>query len=306
MNVTKTLLVIAGPTASGKTALSISLAKFFNTAVISADSRQFYKEISIGTAKPSKEEQDGIPHYYIDSHSIQDCFTVADYEREVISLLRVLFETHDYVVLVGGSGLFIDAVCYGLDDFPSDKQIKKELIEWEKREGMSGLLQELKEKDSDYYTKVDKKNPVRVIRALEIIRVSNKRLSDLILEKEDIVRDFDVTKCVIDLPREILYERINSRVESMMESGLLDEVKAVSLHKKLQTLNTVGYSELFSYLDGVIDLEEAIRLIKQNSRRYAKRQLTWFRRDTKSIWLKNQNTEDLFSEILQILGIKKG
>jgi tRNA dimethylallyltransferase len=302
MNLRKTLIVVAGPTASGKTALAITLAKHFNTVIISADSRQFYKELSIGTAKPSVEEQDGVPHYFIDSHSIHDYFTVAEYEKEVIQLLDDLFVDNQFVVLAGGSGLFVDAVCYGLDDFPSDKNVKQTLNELLEKEGISFLLEELKEKDINYFNQIDSKNPFRVIRALEIMRLSNKTMTDLLIEKKEIIRDFEIQKFIIDLPREILYDRINRRVDEMISSGFQNEVKKVYPFKELQTLNTVGYSELFSYLDGEIDLSKAINLMKQNSRRYAKRQLTWFRRDKNSIWLKGQNKMDQFKEIISNIG----
>jgi tRNA dimethylallyltransferase len=302
MNLRKTLIVVAGPTASGKTALAIALAKHFKTVIISADSRQFYKEISIGTAKPSIEEQDGVRHYYVDSHSIHDYFTVAEYEKEVIQLLDELFVENQFVILVGGSGLFVDAVCYGLDDFPSDKNVKQTLNELLEKEGISFLLEELKEKDINYLNRIDSKNPFRVIRALEIMRLSNKTMTDLLIEKKEIIRDFEIQKFIIDLPREILYDRINRRVDEMISYGFQNEVEKVYPFKELQTLNTVGYSEFFSYLDGEIDLNKAIDLMKQNSRRYAKRQLTWFRRDKNSIWLRGQNKMDQFKEIINTIG----
>lgn len=292
----KQLIVIEGPTASGKTALAIQLAKRWKTIIISADSRQFYKELAIGTAKPSLEEQDGVFHYFIDSHFLQDEITSAAYAKEVQNVLGIEFKNHDKIIMVGGSGMFIDAVCIGLDEIPKNDALKSELtIQW-KTKGLEDLLVELKEKDLDFYNEVDKENPMRIIRAIEAIRLSGEPFSKLRKNtKKELF--FDVKRYVIDLPRDVLYERINRRVERMIENGLIDEVKSVRSLKHLSTLKTVGYSELFAYLEGNISLNEAIELIKQNTRRYAKRQLTWFRRHPDAVWLLDRSAIEMVNDI---------
>lgn len=293
----KKLIVIQGPTASGKTALAVELALHFKTVVLSADSRQFYKELSIGTAKPSLVEQKGVKHYFIDSHTIQIPLTSAQFEKEALEILTNEFNAHNQIILVGGSGMFINALCDGLDDIPSDIKLRDELNEEVKKDGLAALLQELKVKDPEFYAKVDKQNPVRIIRAIEAIRLSGKKLSEL-REKKAVNRPFEIQKFVIDLPRAELYKRINQRVDIMMQQGLIEEVKSLLPFRKLQSLNTVGYVELFAYLDGEKELSEAIGLIKQNTRRYAKRQLTWFRKDETNYWLKAYNTSEQLREIL--------
>ncbi len=280
--------------------MAVALAKKFNTVILSADSRQFYKETCIGTAKPSIEEQAGIKHYFIDSHSIHQPLTSAQFEKEALEILETEFENHNTIILVGGSGLFIDALCHGLDDVPHDENIKNQLnIEFE-TQGLSPLLDELMTKDPLFYAKVDLKNPVRIIRALEVIRIANKPFSSFHAFQSK-KRPFEFQKFVIDLPREMLYERINKRVDIMLENGLLKEVEELLDWQNLPALNTVGYSELFDYFNGKITLEEAIELIKRNSRRYAKRQLTWFRRDEKAIWTQALTTENQLQEILSTL-----
>jgi tRNA dimethylallyltransferase len=280
--------------------LAVALAKAMNTVILSADSRQFYKETSIGTAKPSTEEQAGIKHYFIDSHSIHQPLTSAQFEKEALPILKSEFENHDTIILVGGSGLFIDALCFGLDDVPHNENIKNQLnIEFE-TQGLSPLLDELKTKDPLFYAKVDLKNPVRIIRALEVIRITNKPFSSFHAFKSK-ERPFEIQKFVIDLPREMLYDRINKRVDIMLENGLLNEVQNLLDWQNLPALKTVGYSELFDYFNGKITLEEAIELIKRNSRRYAKRQLTWFRRDEKAIWTQALTTENQLQEIISTL-----
>lgn len=296
----KKLIVIQGPTASGKTALSISLAKQLNTCVLSADSRQFYKEMDIGTAKPSLQEQEGIKHYFIHSNSILDKITAATYERDALKILEEEFKTKDNIILVGGSGMFIDALCNGLDFVPHDENLRIELTTFVNEFGLNELLEELLEKDPNYYNLIDKKNPVRIIRAIEAIRISGKTFSELRKNKVHI-RNFKIMKFVINLPREILYERINSRVDEMIKKGLINEVQQLVQYKNLQTLNTVAYSEMFEYLENIISLDEAIEKIKKNTRRYAKRQLTWFRKDENAIWLKKIDTEKMKNEVLNYL-----
>jgi tRNA dimethylallyltransferase len=280
--------------------LAISLAKKFNTVILSADSRQFYKEMAIGTAKPNLEEQDGIKHYFIDSHSIVNPLSAADFEKEALIILKQEFQTQEIIILVGGSGMFIDALCNGLDKIPHDDKVREELNEQLTKNGIESLLSELEELDPEFYSKVDKNNTVRIIRALEAIKLSGKSYTDL--RKNSIKkRDFEIIRFVIDLPRELLYERINNRAKNMFDAGLLDEVKNLSEYKNLQTLNTVGYSEVFAFLNQEITLEKCLELVRQNTRRYAKRQLTWFRRNEKNNWLKSIETNHLFEEILTFL-----
>lgn len=272
----KNLIIIAGPTAVGKTALSIELAKHYNCPVISADSRQFYKEMSIGTAKPSVEEMQGVAHYFIDNISIHDTYNVGQYEREAIDCIGKLFKQHDTIILVGGSGLYINAVMNGVDEFEEiPAEIREQLIKDFEEKGLSFLQEELKSKDEVYYNQVDLNNPQRMMRALEVCMHTKKTYSSF-RKKEKKERSFNTINLLINTEREVLYQRVNKRVDKMMEQGLLEEVKNLYPNKHLNALNTVGYKELFEFTDGKITLEEAVHLIKQNSRRYAKRQLTWF------------------------------
>lgn len=279
MSTQKHLLVIAGPTAVGKTALSIQLAKHFHTEIISADSRQMYKEISIGTAKPSLQEQDGIKHHFIDNLSIHQNYTAGDYEKEVLAKLDELFKEHDLVIMCGGSGLFIDAVCKGFDEgLVTDIQLKEKIEEEYKQKGLEWLQQEIEKNDPVFYESADIHNPRRLLRALEVIRLSGLPYSSF--RKNKIAeRPFSIIKILINQDREQLYEKINKRVDLMMQAGFLKEAESVFAHKHLNALNTVGYKELFEYLENKTSIEKAIDLIKQHSRNYAKRQITWFRKD---------------------------
>jgi len=281
----KYLLVIAGPTAVGKTAFAIQLAKHFKTEIVSADSRQFYKEMSIGTAKPSHGELAAVPHHFINSHSIADTITAGDYEKQALALLDNLFKIHDIVVLVGGSGLFIKAVCEGFDELPvSDPVVRNRLNKEFSETGIKGLQEQLKTVDPEYLSLVDSNNPQRIIRALEVFEITGLPFS--VLRKSSVrQRPFKTVKIGLNLPREMLYERINSRVDLMLQQGLLDEVRVLLPFRHLNALNTVGYSELFDFFDGKTELLSAIELIKQNTRRFAKRQLTWFRKDAGIKWI---------------------
>ena len=268
---TKTLVVIAGPTASGKTAAAIELAKHFKTIIVSADSRQFYREMAIGTAKPNDEELAAVKHYFINSLSIAETFTAGDYEKQSLDLLNNLFQIHDVVILVGGSGLFIKAVCDGFDEFPDAAPGARDKFNKALEEQGIGYLQEkLKIADPDYYETVDLNNPQRVIRALEIFESTGKPFSSF---RKSIInnRPFKIIKFGLSLPREILYQRINHRVDDMVKQGLVEEVRSLLPYRHFNALNTVGYSELFDYFDGKTDLETALALIKQNTRRFAKR-----------------------------------
>jgi len=280
----KRLIVIGGPTASGKTALSVALAKKFESVVISADSRQFYREMSVGTAKPSLEEMAGIPHYFVDSHSITDEVNSARFAAEVELLISDLFKKHDTLILTGGSGMFIDAFVFGLDNIPHDQEVANQLNAQMEQEGLEPLLSELAEKDPDYFNTVDRNNPMRIIRALEAIRITNKPFSSLRTGSKK-QHSFNIDYFVIDLPRDFLYERINLRVDQMVENGLEEEVRNLLPFRDLKPLATVGYTEWFRYFDDEIDKNTCIDLIKQNSRRYAKRQVTWFKRNQIAQWI---------------------
>jgi len=276
-NKSKTLIVIAGPTAIGKTTLSIQLAQHFNCEILSADSRQFYREMNIGTAKPDAKELAAAPHHFIDSLSINDAYSVGDYERDALQKLEEVFSQHDTAVLVGGSGLYIKALCEGMDVFPEVPEDVKVQLEKELEEnGLTALSAELEEKDIEYFEEVDNSNSRRVLRALSIIRATGKTFSSF-RTRNISPRPFRCLYIALTSDREKLYARINLRVDKMLEAGLLDEVKKLYSKRDLKSLQTVGYQEFFKHFDGEISLEEAVELVKRNSRRYAKRQMTWFR-----------------------------
>jgi len=281
----KALLAVVGPTGIGKTALGIQLAKHFNTEIVSADSRQFFKEMEIGTAVPSKEELEQAPHHFIQHKSIFEPYSVGDFEKEALSLLEGLFQKKDMVVMVGGSGLYVDAVISGLDEFPEvDSEIRSKLNRRLEDEGLQSLQKELKQKDPEYYKSVDLENPHRLIRALEVCVASGKPFSSF-LDKPRAARPFKSFYIGIDAPRETIYERINTRVDLMMEAGLLKEAENLYTNKDLNALQTVGYKELFEYIEGNCSLEFAISEIKKNTRRFAKRQLTWLRKNETILWV---------------------
>jgi len=273
------LTIIVGPTAAGKTDYAISLALKFGSPVISCDSRQIYREMKIGTAPPTPEQLSLVKHYFIFSHSIHDDYTAGQYEMEALPLIETLFENHDNLVMVGGSGLYVDAICKGMDDFPkSDPELRMTLMSRLKTEGLDSLRSELRLLDRESYDSIDITNPQRVIRALEVTLMTGRKFSSFksYTQKK---RNFEIEKIVVDRPREELYERINLRVEKMMEAGLLEEATGLYQFRKRTALKTVGYSELFDYIDGKVSLDEAVWLIKRNTRRYAKRQITWWRRE---------------------------
>jgi len=294
------IIVIQGPTASGKTALSVELAQHFNTVVLSADSRQFYKEMSIGTAKPSKDEMLGIPHYFIDSHSIHQPVTAGSFEKEAISLLEGELANYEKIILVGGSGMFVDALCKGLDEVPVNLEIQQQLREELEVKGLEILLTELQEEDPEYYEKVDKQNSHRILRALEVIRSTGNSFSSLRNNFKN-KRSFTCRYFHIDHERDILYDRINRRVDMMMEAGLLDEVMSLNEFRHISSLQTVGYKELFDFIDGKCTLEFAIDKIKQHTRNYAKRQMTWIRKNDNSIALFPQRSNNLFLDVINHL-----
>ncbi len=285
MEKTKTLISIVGPTAIGKTSLGIKLANHFNTEIISADSRQFFKEMSIGTAAPTLDELSQAKHYFIHNKSILDDYSVGSFEKEALKTLDNLFKSKDTVIMVGGSGLYVNAVTNGLDNFPEiDKSIRETLNLQLINNGLESLQLQLKTLDPKSFETIEIANPKRVIRALEICIGSGKPYSSF-LQKNKNKRNFKVVTIGITADRDIIYDRINRRVDIMMDLGLLNEVKQLEPHKALNSLNTVGYKELFKYLDNQWTLEFATSEIKKNSRRFAKRQLTWFKRNTKTCWV---------------------
>lgn len=278
------LVIILGPTAVGKTEFSVRKALEYGSPIISCDSRQIYKEMSIGTAVPDKEQLARVKHYFIQTIPVTQAYTAGDYERDALSLIDTLFEEgHDTLVMTGGSMFYIDAVCEGLDDLPDgDPQLRKALWERVDSEGLESLLKELETKDPLTYSRIDKKNSQRVVRALEVCLVSGRPLSSF--KSGGKKRDFEIEKIGLTRPREELYSRIDKRVLSMIDAGLEDEVRSLLPYRDLQALQTVGYKEMFDYLDRKIPLEEAVRLIQRNTRHYAKKQMTWWRRDSTVHW----------------------
>lgn len=296
-------MVVAGPTASGKTTLAIQLARHFKTEIVSADSRQFYKELAIGTAAPTNDEQSQAKHHFVGNISIHESFDVGTYENLALKLLAQLFENHDIVILSGGSGLFIDAVCNGLDDLPeSSTEIRNKVQAIYDTEGLSGLQNQLKILDPEYFEKMDAQNPRRLQRALEVCFQSGRTYTSFRsgLTKE---RPFSVIKIAIQTERNELIDRINQRVDDMMLNGLLDEVKELPADSNLNALNTVGYKELFDYLKGNCTLNQAVEKIKVNTRRYAKRQMTWFRNKSDYHWFQRNDFDLIVTFIGQQLKV---
>lgn len=297
----KTLIVVVGPTAIGKTALAIALAKHFQTEIISADSRQFFTEMSIGTAKPSEEELAAAPHHFINSHSVTQLFSTGDFEIQALALMEKLFAKHDVLIMVGGSGLYINAICNGLDDMPEiDLNIREQLNQQFVDEGIEPIRKQLAELDPEYFSKVDQSNPQRMIRGLEVVLSTGQKLSSFLTSNKK-ERPFNIIKVGLNTDREKLYNQINHRVDVMIENGLVEEVKSLEAYINLNALKTVGYSEIFDYLDGKTDLATAIDKIKQNTRRFAKRQLTWFRKDTETTWFEPAQDEEVITFVNQNL-----
>lgn len=293
----KTLVVITGPTGIGKTDVSIKVAKHFNTEIISSDSRQIFKELSIGTAVPSENELLAVPHHFIQSHSIEDNYNASRYEKEALGQIESLFTKHDLLILAGGSMLYIDAICKGIDIMPdADPEIRAGLKKKMDTEGLESLRLQLKKLDPDYYATVDLRNPARIIHALEITIQTGKPYSSFRLNTKK-ERPFSILKIALNCDREILHKRINARVDKMMDAGLENEARSVYNRRHLISLKTVGYQELFSYFDGEIDKEKAVALIKRNSRRYARKQITWFRRDKDIKWFEPSQANDIIGWI---------
>ncbi len=294
------VIVVQGPTASGKTELAISLAKKYKTEIISADSRQFYKEMSIGTAKPNDFELKTVKHHFIDCSFVIDEISSATYSKLAEPILNRLLESYGCAILVGGSGMFVDALINGLDDIPTDPLIRKELNLVYTDKGLDPLLNELLERDPIFYNKVDRNNSMRVIRALEAMRSSGKKMSDF-QKKQTKERDFQLFRFSIDWPRALIYSRINQRVDDMIAMGLIKEVESLSAFRQLNALNTVGYKEIFEFIDGQINQEKAIELIKQHTRNYAKRQLTWLRRYTDIHFLNPLSEKSVFNQAIEAI-----
>ncbi len=293
----KKIIVIGGPTAIGKTALTIKLAKEWKTEIISADARQFYKELNIGVAKPSNKELNTVPHHFIGHISIEKNYSVGQYEQDALTKLSELFKKHNVIFVCGGSGLYIQAICNGLNDFPEINhdvkiQLKYDLI----NKGLDHLIIELKKNDIETYHKIDKKNPRRVLRALEVYRSSGKPYS-FYMKQEKNTRDFEAIYIALTTDRKILYKHINDRVDKMIENGLMKEAKNLYNYKDKQALNAIGYQELFEHFNQKISLDKAIDQIKQNTRRYAKRQITWFNKETYNHFTSNQ--EELIMDFIK-------
>lgn len=291
-NPNKQLIIVAGPTAIGKTSLAIELAKKHNCPILSFDSRQFFKEMSIGTAKPNQEELSQAKHYFIDSHSIHQSYTSGKFETEALQKLDEIFEHNDTCIAVGGSGLYIHALVYGIDEMPSDLTIRQKYIDIHLEQGLQPLQDYLDEKNPEVFNFIDRQNHARMIRAIEVIELSGRQFTSFRKnQRKD--RNFTPIWLGLEMERELLYDRINLRVDLMLEAGLEKEVKSLTEFKEHSALKTVGYSEFFSYFDAKIDFEECIRLIKRNSRRYAKKQFTWFKKNEEIKWFQPKETKEI-------------
>lgn len=297
----KTLIVILGPTGIGKTDLSIEIAQEFHTQIISSDSRQIYKELKIGTAVPNDEQLNQVKHHFIGNKSIQDYYNASMFEFEVLATLDELFRSSDQVLMTGGSGMYINAVCDGIDELPTiDQKLRDDLIKKHEEEGIESLRLQLKMLDPVSYDKIDLRNPKRILKALEVSIQTGKPYSTFLTESKK-TRDFNIIKVGLQREREELYERINLRVDQMLEEGLIEEAERFYKDRHLNSLNTVGYKELFDFFDGSITKEKAIELIKRNSRHYAKRQISWFSRDKDIVWFHPEKKDEIISYIKSLL-----
>lgn len=295
MKFPNTLLVVTGPTACGKTALSIQLANTLHTEIINADSRQFYKELSIGTARPTEKELMQAPHHFVGHKSVIDTYSAGDFESDVLSILPGLFAKHPVVILTGGSGMYIDAVCNGLSPLPeTDAKIRSEVIQQYQKEGILYLQKEVQLRDPDYYTVVDTQNPQRLMRALEVMIQSGRPFSEWLTRKPE-PRAFNILTIGIERDRNELYTRINQRVDRMLEEGLEAEARQNIAYRNTYALRTVGYAEFFDYFDGTTDYTTTVSLIKQHTRNFAKRQLTWFRRNKETFWFDARHESEIFA-----------
>jgi tRNA dimethylallyltransferase len=298
----KFLILVVGPTAVGKTDLCLNLAKKFKTEIVSCDSRQFYKEMNLGTAKPSPKELMTVPHHLINSLSIQDEYDVRKFENDALKILKDIFEKTSVAIMTGGSGLFADAITKGLDEIPNvDPAIRQEIIKEFEVKGLEWLKSELLKADPEYFEQVDKQNPQRLMRALEVYRGTGLKFSYFRVRKP-LTRPFSIIKIGLERDRQELYERIDLRMDQMIAAGLFDEADALFGKRHLNALQTVGYSEIFGFLEGKYDRAEAIRLLKRNSRRYAKRQMTWFRRDGEIRWFHPDQQSEITAWIESQIG----
>lgn len=297
-----TLIVLIGPTGVGKTELSLKIAEHCHTEIISSDSRQLYADLKIGTAAPTPEQLKRVPHHFVGTLQLTDYYSAARYEEEVIEKLKELFQTHSSVVMTGGSMMYIDAVCKGIDDIPTiDSDTRELMLKRYEKEGLEALCAELKLLDPEYYAQVDVKNPKRVIHALEICYMTGKTYTSFRTRSQK-KRPFNILKIGLRREREELYERINRRVDLMMEEGLLEEAKRVYPYRSLNSLNTVGYKELFKFLDGEWELPFAIEKVKQNSRIYSRKQMTWFKRDADITWFHPDQETEIMEYISRQIG----
>ena len=297
----KKLIIICGPTGIGKTKLSIKLAKYLNCEIISADSRQFYKELLIGTCPPNKNQLLEVKHHFIHNISIQNNYSAGLYQKDVLKIINKIFKKYNVIIAVGGSGMYIDAICNKLDDVPAScKKTRSKIISIFKEKGIQWLRNQVKKYDKNFYDKVDKNNHQRMIRALEVYEISGKPISSFYNEKNS-ENDYQILKFGLRTERHILYNQINKRVDLMIDQGLIDEAKKLYDYRNLNALDTVGYKELFNYIEGVISKEEAINLIKRNTRRYAKRQMTWFKKLDDINWIEKADDAKMLEIILQSL-----
>ena len=295
------LIVLIGPTGVGKTELSLRLAEHFHTSIVSADSRQIYADLKIGTAAPTPEQLKRVPHYLVGTLKLTDYYSAARYEEEAMTILERLFQEHEVVILTGGSMMYVDAICKGIDDIPTvDTETREMMLQRYEAEGLENLCSELKLLDPEYYKIVDLKNPKRVIHALEICYMTGKTYTSIRTQKRK-ERPFRIIKIGLTRDRAELYNRINHRVDVMMEEGLLEEVRNVYPYRPLNSLNTVGYKEIFNYLDGTWELPFAIEKIKQNSRIYSRKQMTWFKRDEEIQWFHPDQEKEIM-QVLQNMG----
>jgi tRNA dimethylallyltransferase len=296
----KKLVVVLGPTAIGKTAFSIELAKSLQTEIISCDSRQFFKELNIGVARPNDEELNAVPHHFIAHQTIENLYSAGDFEKDALALLESLFLEKDIVVCAGGSGLYLDALLKGFDDMPTDLGVRDQLNQEASEKGIEVISERLKQLDPEHWSIIDTSNRQRVIRALEVCLVTGKKFSEL-RSGQDKTRDFQTIKIGLSSDREWLYNRINRRVDIMLQNGLLEEARGLMELRHLNALNTVGYKELFEYFDGQISIEDAVRLIKQHTRNYAKRQITWWNKDATIKWQRVDLSTNPLPEVIELI-----
>jgi tRNA dimethylallyltransferase len=303
--INKTVIVICGPTAVGKTAIAISIAKHFHTEIISADSRQCFKELKIGVARPSEQELKEVTHHFIASHSITENIHAAFFEKYALQKVNELFKSRDIVILVGGTGLYIKAFCEGLDEIPSiEEPIRKKIIENYESNGLAWLKEEVKNKDPEFYRVGEVQNPQRMMRALEVVESTGQSILSF-RKNEKVKRDFRIMKIGLELPKEELHTSINLRVDKMINDGLVEEVRSLNGYRDVNALQTVGYSEIFEHLDGKMSLDAAIEEIKKNTRQYAKRQMTWFKKDKDINWVNAKQGSDIVSMAQKLVQVER-